>query len=49
MSVANDLKRLTKNEKKIYYSILRNFPAISHDAAMDYAILGGTNFQFYPK
>ncbi len=43
-----DLKRLTKAEKKIYDSIKSNFPATSHEYAMDVALQGGVNWQFRP-
>lgn len=42
-------KRMTKKERKIYDSILRNFPATSKDAAYDAAIQGGCKWQFISK
>ena len=40
---------LTKQEKKIYDSIMSHFPNTSHDSAYDKAIQGGVNFQFICK
>ena len=37
---------LTKEEKKIYDSIMINFPATSHESALDHAWQGGANFQY---
>ncbi len=45
----SDLARLTKAERKIYDSILNHFPVTSHDSAMDAALQGGVNWQFYPS
>lgn len=44
-----NVKQLTKEEKKIYYSILKYFPATKKETALDYAIQGGTNFQLINK
>lgn len=41
--------RLTKAEKKIYNSIMQNFPATSHESALDGALQGGVNWQFYQR
>lgn len=41
--------KLTKHEKRIYNSILRSFPKTPKESALNYAIQGGVNFQFYPK
>jgi DNA-binding MurR/RpiR family transcriptional regulator len=48
-SIQADLKRLTKKEKKIYYSIKQSFPATSHESAMDVALQGGVKWQFISK
>jgi hypothetical protein len=44
-----ELKSLTKDEKKIYDSVIRNFPATSPDSAYNIAIQGGVSFQFIQK
>jgi DNA-binding MurR/RpiR family transcriptional regulator len=41
--------RLTKSEKKIYDSVMASFPATAHESAIDIAIQGGVNWQFYPR
>lgn len=41
--------RLTKAEKKIYNAIMTAFPATSHESALDKALQGGVNWQFYPR
>jgi hypothetical protein len=41
--------RLTKAEKKIYDAIMVTFPATSHESALDKALQGGVNWQFYPR
>lgn len=41
--------RLTKDEKKIYDAIMTSFPATSHESALDKALQGGVNWQFYPR
>lgn len=41
--------KLTKHEKKIYNSIMNSFPKTPKESAINYAIQGGVNFQFYPK
>ena len=41
-----DEMKLTKKEKKIYDSIIKNFPATKKETAYDYAIQGGVKFQF---
>lgn len=41
--------RLTKSERKIYEAIMTAFPATSHESALDKALEGGVNWQFYPK
>lgn len=41
--------RLTKAEKKIYDAIMTAFPATSHESALDKALQGGVNWQFYPR
>ena len=40
---------LTKKEKKIYDSVMKNFPASSPDSAYNVAIQGGIKFQFVSK
>ena len=40
---------LTKKEKKIYKSILANFPETSHGVAIEKAQQGGAEFQFISK
>jgi len=40
---------LTPAEKKIYDSVMFYFPATSHESAMNAALQGGCNFQFYPS
>jgi hypothetical protein len=42
-------ERLTKHEKKIYDAIMTAFPATSHESALDKALQGGINWQFYPR
>ena len=44
-----DLRRLTKEERKIYRAILTSFPATSKESAWDAAINGGPRFQFISK
>ena len=41
--------RLTKAEKKIYNAIMRAFPATTHESALDKALQGGVNWQFYQR
>jgi hypothetical protein len=41
--------RLTKAEKKIYDAIMVAFPATSHESALDKALQGGVDWQFYPR
>jgi len=36
---------LTREEKKIYDSVMESFPATSHEAAYNVAIQGGVRFQ----
>lgn len=45
----NSKKRLTKSEKKIYDAIMVSFPETSHESALDIALQGGVNLQFYPR
>lgn len=40
---------LTKKQKRIYDSVMDNFPASSHETALNIAIQGGIKFQFIPK
>lgn len=40
---------LTEAEKKIYNSIMRNFPATDPESAFNKAINGGVNYQFINK
>lgn len=47
--IKQDLLTLSKEERKIYDSVLSNFPATSHDSAYNVAVQGGTNFQFIPR
>jgi hypothetical protein len=42
-------RQLSDEEKKIFDAIKQSFPMTSDDAAMDYAIQGGVNFQFISK
>lgn len=44
-----DYHLLNKSEKKVYKSVMANFPETSHESALDKALQGGTNFQFNPK
>lgn len=41
-------KQLTKKEKKIYDSVMANFPASSHESALNIALQGGIKFNFIP-
>ncbi len=41
--------KLTKAEKKIYDSIMRNFPSTKKESALDIALQGGVRFQFIFK
>lgn len=41
--------QLTKEEKKIYDSVMANFPATSHESALNIALQGGIKFQFTSK
>jgi hypothetical protein len=43
------LKDLSKAERKIYDSVLSNFPATSKESALDAAIQGGVKFDFIFK
>jgi len=43
------INKLSKKEKKIYNSVLENFPATSREYAYDIAIQGGIKFQFMSK
>jgi len=43
------IKELSPIEKRIYNSIMKAFPATSHEIAIDYAKDKGVNFQFLPK
>lgn len=43
------LKDLTPEERKIYDSIMRSFPATQHESALDKAVQGGVKFDFIPK
>jgi hypothetical protein len=43
------LKDLTPEERKIYESVMRNFPATSKESAIDVAVQGGAKFDFIPK
>lgn len=47
--LADSKIRLTKAEKKIYNAIIKAFPATSHETALDTALQGGVNWQFYPQ
>jgi hypothetical protein len=44
-----DYAGLNRAEKKIYDSIMIAFPATSHESALDKALQGGVNWQFYPR
>lgn len=44
-----EYSQLTAAEKKIYDSVMSSFPATSHEKALDVAIQGGIDFQFYPS
>lgn len=39
---------LTKSEQKIYDSVMANFPATSHESALNVALQGGIELQFIP-
>lgn len=41
--------KLTSKEKRIYDSVMSNFPATPHESALDAALQGGKDFQFYPR
>jgi len=43
-----DLRRLTKEERKIYHAVLRAFPATDPACAYNVAVQGGIKFQFIP-
>jgi hypothetical protein len=40
---------LTSDEQKIYTSVLKSFPATSHESALNAAWQGGLNFQYTPR
>ena len=40
---------LSLSEKKIYDSVMLNFPDTSHDSALDASWQGGVRFQFVPS
>lgn len=40
---------LTTEEKKIYDSVMSNFPSTQHESAIDVAWQGGVNYNFIPK
>ena len=40
---------LTNKERKIYDSVMSNFPATAHDSAIDVAWQGGAKWDFIPK
>ena len=48
-STEEKVKNLTPEERKIYDSILRSFPATSKESAYNHAINEGVKFQFYPS
>ena len=48
-SIEEMIKTLTSEERKIYDSILRSFPATSKESAYNHAINGGVKFQFSPS
>lgn len=41
--------KLTREELRIYKSIVKSFPSISRDAALNYALQGGCKFDFKYK
>lgn len=49
MKIKDRLKELTTKERKIYYVILRSFPATTKESAFDYALQGGVKFNFIPS
>jgi hypothetical protein len=49
MTQKEKVNELTKEEQKIYYSIMAHFPNTSHYSAYDKAIQGGVNFNFICK
>lgn len=38
--------KLTPSEQRIYNSVMANFPATSHESALNVALQGGIKFQF---
>lgn len=40
--------KLTPQEQKIYDSVMANFPATSHESAINIALQGGVKYQFIP-
>ena len=49
MSIDEQIKKLTKEERKIYDSIRATFKATSKESAYNYAIQGGARFNFISK
>jgi len=44
----SDLAKLTKDERKIYDSVMRNFPSTKHESALDISYSGGVKWDFIP-
>lgn len=42
-------ENLSPAQLKIYKSVMENFPATSHEAALDAALTGGINWNFMVK
>lgn len=45
----SDYQSLSTDEKRIYDSLMRSFPATSPDSTFNHAIQGGIKFQFIQK
>ena len=44
----SDLAKLTKDERKIYDSVMINFPSTKHESALDISYRGGVKWDFIP-
>lgn len=49
MSKREDLDKLTQEELLIYNSVMRFFPATSHESALNVALQGGVKWDYIPK
>lgn len=48
-TLRQEAKELTKNQLKIFNSIMNNFPKTSRESAIDIALQGGIRFNFIYK